>query len=120
YDIVPVTKLNDTNTETITINGCTCDNRDIIAADRKLPKLVADDLIMAMDCGGYSTVLASNFNTLKRPPVVMIKKNSEQKLIRRRDRFSEMFDPELDVLKIADPNELMDLYNIFRATVKPK
>lgn len=120
YNVIPATKLDDAETEILTIAGCTCDYRDIILENGRLPKLAADDIIVAMDCGAYSTVLASNFNTLKRPPVIMLKENGEQKVIRRRDRYSDIFDPELDVLKIADPNELMDLYNLFRATVKPQ
>jgi hypothetical protein len=48
----------------------------------------------------------------------MIKGNGEQKIIRRRDRYSELFNPELDVLKITDPNEMMNLYNILRSGVK--
>jgi hypothetical protein len=61
--------------------------------------------------------MASNFNNLKRAPMVMIKENGTLKLIRRRDRYSEMFAPELDVLKIADPNELKMFYNMFRGNI---
>ena len=70
-----------------------------------------------MDCGAYSMVMASNFNTLKRAPMVMIKENGTVKLIRRRDRYSEMFAPELDVLKVGDPNELKKYYNLWRVNM---
>ena len=40
------------------------------------------------------------------------------KLIRRRDRYSDLFDPELDVLKMADPYELKKYYNLTRINLE--
>lgn len=117
YDILPATKMNKPRRNMYTICGCTCDCVDKIAIDRWLPKLETDDLLAAMDCGAYSSVLASNFNTLRRAPMVLIKENQTIKLIRRRDRYSEMFAPELDVLKVAGPNELENFYNIYRLNI---
>ncbi|MBI5391577.1 diaminopimelate decarboxylase [Candidatus Woesearchaeota archaeon] len=117
YDILPATKMNQPRIRTFDICGCTCDCIDIIGANRNLPRLKENDLLAIMDCGAYSNVMASNFNTLRRPPMVMIKESGEIKLIRRRDRYSEMFAPELDVLKIADPYELKKFYDLFRINI---
>jgi hypothetical protein len=100
-----------------TIAGCTCDCIDIIGNKRKLPVLGETDLLAIMDTGAYSNVMASNFNTLRRAPIVMVKESGISKLIRRRDRYSEMFAPELDVLKMADPKELKSLYNMYRVNM---
>ena len=83
-----------------------------------MPKLEPDDLLAVMDIGAYSNVMASNFNTLRRAPMVMIDEYGEMKMIRRRDRYSEMFAPELDVLKVAEPQQLKKLYNMYRFNVK--
>jgi diaminopimelate decarboxylase len=112
YDIIPATDMHKRVQEKVDIRGCTCDCADIMASDRKLPRLYQDDLVAVMDCGAYSNVMASNFNTLRRPPMVLIKPDGKTKLIRRRDQYSEMFAPELDVLKVADPNELKKLYSL--------
>ncbi len=117
YDILPATKMNQPRIRTFDICGCTCDCIDIIGADRKLPRIKENDLLAIMDCGAYSNVMASNFNTLRRAPMVMIKEDGSIKLIRRRDRYSEMFAPELDVLKVADPYELKKFYDIFRINI---
>lgn len=117
YDILPATKMNKPRINNYNIAGCTCDSIDIIGSNRILPKLEENDLLTIMDCGAYSNVMASNFNTLKRAPMVMIKENGTVKLIRRRDRYSEMFAPELDVLKVADPKELKRLYDLFRINI---
>ena len=71
-----------------------------------------------MDIGAYSSVMASNFNTLKRAPMILIREDGHVKLIRRRDRYSDMFAPELDVLKMAESNALKKLYNLYRVNVK--
>ncbi len=114
YDILPATKLTQPRIRTFDICGCTCDYIDKIGTGRKMPRLQEGDLLAVMDCGAYSIAMASNFNNLKRPPIIMVRENGELKLVRRRDRYSEMFAPELDVLKIAEPNELKNLYNLLR------
>ena len=117
YEILPATKMNTRRTREYTIAGCTCDCIDILARNRWLPKLEAGDLLTFMDSGAYSMVMASNFNTLKRPAAVMVKENGTIKIIRRRDRYSEMFAPELDVLKVADPQELKKFYDLSRINI---
>src|SRR3989338_1888479 len=110
YDILPATKMARKPTEKYAITGRSCDVIDKLGLNRSLPKLEEDDILAITDCGAYSSVLASNFNTLKRAPMVLLTIDGKLKLIRRRDRYSEMFAPELDVLKYADPHELKKLY----------
>ena len=114
YEMLPANKMNRRVSRRYTVAGCTCDSIDIIGSNREFPQLEENDLIAIMDCGAYSNVMASNFNTLKRAPMVMIREDGSVKLIRRRDRYSEMFAPELDGLKMADPNELKKFYDISR------
>ncbi len=114
YDILPATKMNKPRTHSYIIAGRSCDSIDKLGINRWLPKLEEDDLLAIMDSGAYSNVLSSNFNTLKRAPMVLIKMDGSLKLIRRRDRYSEMFAPELDVLKAAAPKEMRELYNLYR------
>ena len=117
YDILPASKMASPRRKRYTIAGCTCDSIDIISRNYPLPTLQENDLLTIMDLGAYSNVMASNFNTLKRASMVMICEDGTSKLIRRRDRYSEMFAPELDVLKMADPNELKILYNLHRRDI---
>ena len=117
YDVLPATKMRRRRQYNYRISGCTCDNIDIMAQSAYLPRLEAGDMLAIMDCGAYSNTMASNFNSLKRAPMVMIKENGTTRLIRRRDRYSDMFAPELDVLKVADPNELKHYYNLLRVNM---
>jgi DNA-binding LytR/AlgR family response regulator len=49
--------------------------------------------------------------------MIMLYADGSAKLIRRRDRYSEMFAPELDVLKMAGPDELEKYHNMYRVNI---
>lgn len=117
YDFLPASKMNAPRIHSVTIGGNTCDCWDIMGRDIELPKMRVGDTIAIMDVGGYAQVLANNFNTIKRASVVLIRSDGSLKLIRRRDRYSEMFAPELDVLKLAGPDELEKYNNIYRVNI---
>lgn len=117
YDILPASKLNFPRIHKVTVAGNTCDCWDLIVEGIEMPKLRAGDLIACMDVGAYAQVLANNFNTIKRASMVMIGPDGAMRIIRRRDRYSEMFGPELDVLKLAGPDELEKYNNIYRVNI---
>jgi diaminopimelate decarboxylase len=117
YDIIPASKMFAPRIHTVTVAGNTCDCWDLIRKDIELPKLRAGDLVTAMDVGAYSHVMASNFNTIRRPSMIMMYADGTAKMIRRRDRYSEMFAPELDVLKMAGPDELEKYHNLYRVNI---
>lgn len=118
YPFLPANKMKQPRTETYRIMGCTCDCGDIFSKGENMPKLEKDDLIMIMDCGAYSEVFASNFNSLKRAPIILVSPDGTTKLVRRRDRYAEMFAPQLDALKVADPNEFKFFYNLHRINIE--
>lgn len=117
YDILPASQMNSRRIHKVTIAGNTCDCWDLISKNLEMPKLRSGDLLAIMDVGAYAQVMASNFNNIKRASMIMIAPDGSTRLIRRRDRYSEMFAPELDVLKIAGPNELEKYTNLYRVNV---
>lgn len=117
YDVLPATKMRQKRYQNYRISGCTCDSIDIIAKSIYLPRMEPKDLLAIMDCGAYSNTMASNFNSLRRASMVMVNEHGVARMIRRRDRYSDMFAPELDVLKVADPHELQRYYNLFRVNI---
>jgi diaminopimelate decarboxylase len=117
YDVLPASKMNARRIHKVTVAGNTCDCWDIISRNIGMPKLRAGDLLAVMDVGAYAQVMANNFNTIKRAAIVLIAPDGQTRLIRRRDRYSDMFAPELDVLKLAGPNELERYNNIYRVNV---
>jgi diaminopimelate decarboxylase len=117
YDVLPASKLKLPRVHTATIAGNTCDCWDLIVKNIEMPKLREGDLLAIMDVGGYAHVMACNFNTIKRAPMVMVRADGCVTLIRRRDRYSEMFAPELDVLKLADSDELMRYHKLYNVNI---
>jgi len=117
YDILPASRMYAPRVHKVTVGGNTCDCWDLITQDIEMPKLAEGDILAAMDVGAYAQVLANNFNTIRRAPVVLVRPDGSVTQIRRRDRFSEMFAPELDVLKMADPSELERYSNLYRINI---
>lgn len=117
YDALPASKMNAPRVHIVTVAGNTCDCWDLLVRKIGMPKLRTGDIVAIMDVGAYAQVLANNFNTIKRAAVVMLKEDGTLKVIRRRDRYSEMFAPELDVLKMAGPDELEKYHNLYRVNV---
>ncbi len=79
------------NDKEITITGNICETGDIIAKERVLPEIKRGDLICVMDAGAYGYSMASNYNARLRPAEVLITKDGEARLIRRREKFTDLF-----------------------------
>lgn len=79
------------NDKEITVTGNICETGDIIAKERVLPEMKRGDLICVMDAGAYGYSMASNYNARLRPAEVLITKDGEARLIRRREKFTDLF-----------------------------
>jgi diaminopimelate decarboxylase len=96
HEIVPVTLRTDqiAKSETTDIVGPVCETGDFFARDRTLPVMEEGDLLAILDGGAYGMVLASNYNTRPRPAEVLVSGKSA-KLIRRREKISDLLRQEL-------------------------
>lgn len=96
HEIVPVTLHTDqiAKSETTDIVGPVCETGDFFARDRTLPIMEEGDLLAILDAGAYGMVLASNYNTRPRPAEVLVSGKSA-KLIRRREKISDLLRQEL-------------------------
>jgi len=96
HEIVPVTLHTDqpAKSETTDIVGPVCETGDFFARDRTLPIVAEGDLLAILDAGAYGMVLASNYNTRPRPAEVLVSEKSA-KMIRRREKISDLLRPEV-------------------------
>jgi diaminopimelate decarboxylase len=96
HEIVPVTLYTDqlAKAETMDVVGPVCETGDFFARDRTLPIMEEGTLLAILDVGAYGMVLASNYNTRPRPAEVLISGKSV-KLVRRREKISDLLRPEL-------------------------
>lgn len=79
-----------TEKQVVTVVGNICESGDIIAKDRELPVIDEGDIIGVMDAGAYGYSMASNYNNRLRPAEILIKKDGDAVLIRRRDTFEDL------------------------------
>ncbi|MBQ9097025.1 MAG: diaminopimelate decarboxylase [Clostridia bacterium] len=56
----------------VTIAGKCCESGDLLIKDIKMPKLKAGDILAVLATGAYNYSMASNYNRIPRPPVVMV------------------------------------------------
>ncbi|NIA06280.1 MAG: diaminopimelate decarboxylase [Actinobacteria bacterium] len=69
--------------------GGICESGDFLAKDRLLPPVRRGDLLAVFTAGAYSFSMASQYNSRLRAPEVLVN-GSEQKLIRRRETYSDL------------------------------
>ena len=84
-----LTKANEEKNMTVTVAGKCCESGDLIQENVRLPKPTRGDILAVLVTGAYNYSMASNYNRVARPPVVVIR-NGEDKLAVRRERFEDL------------------------------
>ena len=83
YTVLPADRMNDDRDFVCTIAGACCESGDLIQEDVALPKPNRGDLIAVLTTGAYNYSMASNYNRIPRPPVVMLTENGPHLAVRR-------------------------------------
>ena len=89
YEALVANKALETRRETVTIAGRYCESGDILIRDAELAPLEAGDILAVATAGAYALPMASNYNASLRPAVVLVK-DGEAKLIRRRETYEDL------------------------------
>ena len=76
--------------EQVRIVGNICETGDIIAKDRMLPEIFVEDILGVLDSGAYGFAMSSNYNNRLRPAEVLIDKDGNHRLIRRRENLEDL------------------------------
>ncbi|OQB15919.1 MAG: Diaminopimelate decarboxylase [Firmicutes bacterium ADurb.Bin193] len=80
--------------KTVTIAGKCCESGDILVKDIALPLVKAGDLIAVLATGAYNYSMASNYNRISRPPVVMVS-GKKARLAIRRESYEDLMRNDL-------------------------
>ena len=94
YTAEIVSRPNEGTPEVVTISGKYCESGDLLIKDIELPALEAGDLIALPGAGAYCLALSSNYNLAQRPAVVLVR-DGEATLIRRRESYEDLLINEL-------------------------
>jgi diaminopimelate decarboxylase len=89
YTALVANKANLPAEETVTIAGKFCESGDVLIRDIALPRLAPGDLLAVPRAGAYCLPLASNYNLVPRPAVVLVK-DGQASLIQRRETFQDL------------------------------
>ena len=80
--------------ETVTVAGRFCESGDVLIRDIALPRMAAGDLLAVPMVGAYCLPLASNYNLVPRPAVVLVR-DGQAILIQRRETFQDLMARDL-------------------------
>ena len=94
HEVVPVTSNEKTCTNIWEIVGPICESGDWLAKDREL-SLSEGDLICFFSAGAYSSSMASNYNSRRKPAEVIVDCDSSVREIVRRESYDELFNREI-------------------------
>jgi diaminopimelate decarboxylase len=77
-------KMDEERDMVCSVVGACCESGDIICEGARLPSSVKrDDLLAVLTTGAYNYSMASNYNRIPRPPVVMLSEGRDYLAVRR-------------------------------------
>ena len=90
YTILPVELSATTDTECVSVVGRCCESGDVLVDNVSIPpKIQRGDLLACLTTGAYNYSMASNYNRLPRPPIVMLN-NGESYVAVKRESFEHL------------------------------
>ncbi len=84
YTVLPASRMNEERDMTCSVVGRCCESGDIIQENVPMPQATGrGDLVAVCTTGAYNYSMASHYNRLPKPPVVMIKDGTSYVAVRR-------------------------------------
>ena len=94
YEIVCANKATEERSEIVTIAGKCCESGDLIQENTKLQMVEAGDILAVLSTGAYNYSMASNYNRIPRPPVVMVK-DGETRVVVKRETYEKITENDI-------------------------
>lgn len=83
YTAVVANKKYRNDEEIVTVAGKCCESGDILIRDIKIPKVESKDILAVLSTGAYNYSMASNYNRMRRPAVVMVSSGKDRLIVKR-------------------------------------
>ncbi len=94
YTVVSAGRMSEEKDFVCTVAGRCCESGDLIQEDVALPKPERGDVIAVLTTGAYNYSMASNYNRIPKPPVVLISGGIDRPIVRR-ETFEDMLSLEV-------------------------
>ena len=78
----------------VTIAGKYCESTDILVTDAELPPVASGEVLCVPATGAYCLAMASNYNGMPRPEVLMVR-DGQARVIRRRETLDDLLAAEV-------------------------
>jgi diaminopimelate decarboxylase len=78
----------------VTIAGKYCESTDILITDIEMPELKSGDILCVPAAGAYCLAMASNYNGMPRPEVLMVR-DGKARIMRRRETLDDLVAAEI-------------------------
>lgn len=82
YDMILANRVNEPATETVTVAGRCCESGDLLGENVPLAPAKPGDLLAVFATGAYNYSMASRYNRVGIPPVVMVKDGTSRVIVR--------------------------------------
>ncbi len=89
YEAVVANKAGAPRTERVSLAGRCCESGDMLIKDITLPPVQSGDIVAVFATGAYNYSMASNYNRLPRPAVVMVTAGQAHVIVRR-ESYSDL------------------------------
>lgn len=89
YTIDCANKINEEKNQIVTLSGRFCESGDIIKKDVEMPQLQDGDTICVYNTGAYGYSMASNYNRVQKPCVLLVN-NAQSAIIVKRESLEDL------------------------------
>ncbi|GIP32331.1 diaminopimelate decarboxylase [Paenibacillus sp. J2TS4] len=83
YEAMLANRGTDSNEETVSIAGKCCESGDMLIWNVDLPRVQTGDLLAVSCTGAYNYAMASNYNRIRRPAVVLVSEGQADVVVKR-------------------------------------
>jgi len=89
YEALLGNKLEAKAEEVVRVAGRFCESGDILVKEACLPRVAAGDLLVTTCTGAYNYSMASNYNRVPRPAMVLVN-NGRARLLVKRESYKDL------------------------------
>ena len=83
YTVLPADRMHEEKDLLCTVAGCCCESGDLLQENVLLPHPRRGDVLAVLTTGAYNFSMASNYNRVPRPPILMLGKDGPYIAVRR-------------------------------------
>ena len=89
YTVITANKADKPADAVVTIAGKCCESGDLIQENTTIAKAQPGDILAVLSTGAYNYSMASNYNRIQKPPIVMVK-DGKARLIVKRESYEDL------------------------------